>query len=409
MHTRDARAARLGARLLAVPVWREAAFPAGRERAVLAMTGGRPPVRLRVEPPDGAECGVSMIRPCTPGTVPPVSEDLDSVLLPGDSQAAVLVDVDLLLAADSPRLEGESLAHTCMLAGLGPALPPIVVHRDTMRVIDGMHRLRAAVLRGDAKIEARFFDGSAEAAFVAGVKANIAHGLPLSVADRRAAARRILGSHPQWSDRAIAASAGLDAKTVSAIRRATEDLPQLDTRVGRDGRVRPLDAAAGRRRAADLISTRPDASLRQIAAAAGVSAGTARDVRERIRKSEDPATANGRGPGRPAQPAPGDRAAAPGMPARQRAAASHADPAQVLARLQALKRDPALRYTQQGRDILRWLDAHIIRQEDRTAIGSAIPPHCIYLVAEIALGCAAAWKQLAAELQHRGQNEPGDP
>jgi hypothetical protein len=83
----------------------------------------------------GAECGVSMIRPSAAGSVPPVSEDLDAVLLPGGRQPAVLVDVDLLLAADSPRLAGENLAHTCMLAGIGAALPPILVHRDGMRVI----------------------------------------------------------------------------------------------------------------------------------------------------------------------------------------------------------------------------------------------------------------------------------
>jgi ParB-like chromosome segregation protein Spo0J len=336
-----------------------------------------------------------MIRPHAPGSVP---VDLDGDP-PGSAQRAVLVGVDSLLAADSPRLAGENLAHTCMLAGIGAALPPIVVHRDTMRVIDGMHRLRAAVLRGDAKIEARFFDGTAEAAFVAGVEANIAHGLPLSLADRQAAAGRILASHPQWSDRAVAASAGLDAKTVGAIRRATEDLPQLDRRVGRDGRVRPLDLDAGRRRAAALISTRPDASLRQIAAAAGVSAGTARDVRERIRRGEDPVTGNGRGPRPAARPAAADRGAAHGGP--QRTAASHAGPTEVAAQLQALKRDPALRYTEHGRDVLRWLDAHVIRGEDCTAIGGAVPPHCTYLVAEIALGCAAAWKQLAAELQHQ--------
>jgi hypothetical protein len=179
--------------------------------------------------------------------------------------------------------------------------------------------------------------------------------------------------------------------------------------VGRDGRVRPLNVAAGRRRAAALITTRPDASLRQIATAAGVSAGTARDVRERIRKGEDAIGGNGRGPRPAAQPAPADRAAAPGMPApKQRAAASHAEPADVSARLQVLKRDPVLRYTEQGRDILRWLDAHIIRRQDYTAIGGAIPPHCTYLVAEIALGCAAAWKQLAAELQQPGKRLPPD-
>lgn len=33
-------------------------------------------------------------------------------------------------------------------------MPPIVVHRATMRVIDGMHRVRAAKLRGAAHVAA---------------------------------------------------------------------------------------------------------------------------------------------------------------------------------------------------------------------------------------------------------------
>jgi hypothetical protein len=41
------------------------------------------------------------------------------------------------------------------------------------------------------------------------MKLNAAHGLPLSLADRKAAARRILGSYSDWSDRSIAAIAGI--------------------------------------------------------------------------------------------------------------------------------------------------------------------------------------------------------
>src|SRR5262249_40925371 len=161
-------------------------------------------------------------------------------------------------------------------------LPPILLHRQTMQVIDGMHRLRAAILRGEEEIEAIFFEGSGEMAFVLAVEANIKHGLPLSLADRQAAARRILGSNPEWSDRAIGASTGLSAKTIAAIRRTTEDSPQLNSRIGRDGRVRPLDAADRRRRAVEVINSRPNTSLRQVAEAAGVSVGTVRDVRERM-------------------------------------------------------------------------------------------------------------------------------
>jgi hypothetical protein len=41
-----------------------------------------------------------------------------------------------------------------------------------------------------------FFDGDADAGFVEAVRANISHGLPLTVADRKAAAGRILGLYP---------------------------------------------------------------------------------------------------------------------------------------------------------------------------------------------------------------------
>ena len=60
----------------------------------------------------------------------------------------VVVPVELLRHADSPRLDGESPDHIRTLAESGSDLPPILVHRETMRVIDGMHRLRAAILNG---------------------------------------------------------------------------------------------------------------------------------------------------------------------------------------------------------------------------------------------------------------------
>ncbi len=82
-----------------------------------------------------------------------------------------------------------------------------------MRVIDGTHRLRAAILNGHEEIGVLFFDGTDDDAFVAAVRANVVHGLPLALADREAAATRIIKSHPQWSDRAIAEAAGLAAQT----------------------------------------------------------------------------------------------------------------------------------------------------------------------------------------------------
>ena len=122
--------------------------------------------------------------------------------------SVTVVPHSALLPADSPRIGGQDLEHVRTLAEQSGPLPPILVHRSTMRVIDGMHRLRASMLREEGDIAVRFFDGTPEEAFVLAVQANARHGLPLSQVDRAAAASRILVSHPDWSDSAIAAIAG---------------------------------------------------------------------------------------------------------------------------------------------------------------------------------------------------------
>src|SRR6266536_5847535 len=107
------------------------------------------------------------------------------------SEKVHVVPVDNIRVAGSPRSTGEDLEHTRMLADVSARLPPIIVHRPTMRVVDGVHRLRAAQLCGRDEIEVRFFDGSEQEAFVLAVRTNVAHGMPLSLADRKAAAARI--------------------------------------------------------------------------------------------------------------------------------------------------------------------------------------------------------------------------
>src|SRR5947207_233724 len=158
----------------------------------------------------------------------------------------VSVPMSELRAADSPRLNGVDANHVRTLAEVEEPLPPICVHHASMRIIDGMHRVGAARLNGREDIEVVFFDGSDEEAFRLAVKANISHGLPLSLAERQAAAGRILRSHPLQSDRSIGATTGLAAKTVAAIRRRISDAP-ASARIGRDGRGRPLSTAGGPR------------------------------------------------------------------------------------------------------------------------------------------------------------------
>jgi hypothetical protein len=58
------------------------------------------------------------------------------------------------------------------------SLPPLLVDRRSMRVIDGMHRLMAALLKKRETIDVEFFDGSYADAFLLAVEANVAHGLP---------------------------------------------------------------------------------------------------------------------------------------------------------------------------------------------------------------------------------------
>jgi ParB-like chromosome segregation protein Spo0J len=286
-----------------------------------------------------------------------------------------LIPVNNLLAADSPRLGGVDDAHVARLAECGADLPPIVVHRQTMRVVDGMHRLCAAVRTGRELVEVVFFDGSEDEAFVHAVQLNIKHGLPLSLSDRKAAARRILTVSVEFSDRSIAARTGLSDRTVAAIRaRSGAKNAHLNSRRGRDGRVYPVDAGEGRRRAARLIAERPHASLREIASAAGVSPATVSDVRKRILAGEEPASAM----------------------RRQDDDATHDAPR---AALEQLRSDPSIRGKEAGRELLRWLASHAIGVADLPDCVAAIPPHRIPLVAALARQAANAWTEFARSIE----------
>ncbi|MET8468661.1 ParB N-terminal domain-containing protein [Streptomyces sp. NPDC006422] len=274
------------------------------------------------------------------------------------------------------------------MADVEAVLPPIVVHRATMRVIDGMHRLTAARLRGDQEIRAQWFDGDDHEAFLLAVRLNVSHGMPLTLADRRAAATRIIRSHPQLSDRSIAFTSGLAAKTVGSLRRGM-DSPPVEARVGRDGRVRPINGAAGRQAAAELIAAHPEATLRRIAREAGISVETARSVRARLRAGEDPVL------DRRTRPDRGERAER-----QMTVKLPESDPSEELrALLDTIQRDPSLRYTESGRTLLRWLGPRVLVPDEIPLSLSHIPPHSRLSLGSLARSCAAAWIQLAMGLE----------
>ncbi|WP_226367321.1 ParB/RepB/Spo0J family partition protein [Pseudonocardia sp. ICBG162] len=291
---------------------------------------------------------------------------------------AVAVDVPIarLCADTSPRSGGFDLAHLQALIDSPEPTPPIIAHRDTMTVIDGRHRMRAAEQRGEAMIQVRFFDGTEAEAFRLAVELNVKHGLPLCRADREAAARVLVRTHATWSNRAIGLSAGLPAKMVAGIRRAMASASEPHARIGLDGRVRPVDPSVGRRRAGALLRSRPHASLREIAREAGVSPATVRDVRVRIESGQDLPPAVQAAPVNPVAP----------------------EPLKILCELQ---RDPTLRLTSTGRWLLRRLSSQMISTDDATAIAGTIPPHCRGLIADFMRSCAERWSTLADELEQR--------
>jgi hypothetical protein len=256
-----------------------------------------------------------------------------------DEETQVLVPIESLVIGDSPRLAGINADHVRVLAEMGENLPPILVHRPTMRVIDGAHRVRAALSRGAKTISARYFDGDDATAFVLAVEANVGHGLPLTLAERTAAAARIVRAYPHWSDRRIAAVAGLSPKTVGAIRvSASEEIPQPRYRIGLDGR--------------------------------------ARRVAPRTRPEQDDA-------------GPDDVV---GLVPHQRNATSRtASAAGQTQTVQVLRKDPSLRFTENGRTLLRLLDLHFIDVGDWERIVASVPAHCAGMVADLARDCAEAW------------------
>ncbi|MBN9739968.1 streptomycin biosynthesis protein [Amycolatopsis sp. A1MSW2902] len=292
---------------------------------------------------------------------------------------------DVLPAGSSPRSAALDAAHMQKLCESEAALPPIVVHRETMRVVDGWHRLHAAKLRGETTIAAVFFNGTFEEAFVLAVKLNSAHGLPLSLADRKAAADRILSWYPDWSDRSIAAVAGISHTTVAAIRsRSTGKSGQSTGRIARNGVVYRSKVPQGRRRAAELFVADPGASARKVAQAAGISTTTAKDVRKRLRAGEDPAASRG---GAGGDASAGEHAGKLPVP-RQRTVGT----AEMLDRL---RRDPSLRFTDFGRKLLHWLESPLGDHIDWDAVVSRLPSHCTRSIAEIARQRSKDWQQLA--------------
>lgn len=301
----------------------------------------------------------------------------------GETGDITWVPIGVLHLADHPRLDGVDERHAKTLAESWELLPPILVQRRSMRVIDGTHRLRAAELLQKSHIRARLLDDDDDLAFIRAVRANVLQGLPLSLADRKAAAARILRRHPNWSDRAVAKTAGLSDKTVGGVRRATADIPQLTVRVGQDGRNRRVAVATGE---ADTDRTGPPTTSPGPPVVPATAGGTGGRISDNDKSA--PHVRPGGNPG-------SNQAWSP-------TSGIYAYRFQKSSVLSNLTRDPSLRYTETGRIVLRWLHRHpTLDNFPVQQIAGAIPPHCLPIVARLCRQYALEWQTFAEILERR--------
>jgi hypothetical protein len=314
----------------------------------------------------------------------------------GDARGAdcEIVPINSLTVMDSPRLAGVNADHVRLLSECMEDLPPIIVHRATMQVVDGVHRLHAARINGNSTIRVQFFDGDMTAAFVVAVHSNVQHGMPLSLAERTLAGSRIVRSYPQWSDRKIASVAGLSPKTVGAIRaRSNVDSLQPDYRVGRDGRVRKVGRvnSRGTGRAAGPDSTPEEVADHERACGPAVEQPGSPVVPEQYRHQHGANTMP------TARDADGRRVH------NERLTAS---PVGLVGQLRL---DPSLRFTEGGRLLLRLLDTCTVDQRQWNRMLQSMPAHHAATVVTLARECATSWWAFADRLTRQAHSVDFDP
>jgi ParB-like chromosome segregation protein Spo0J len=341
-------------------------------------------------------------------TIPPAqdSDSLDSLEMI-DQLPVLDVPTGSIERGFFQRGAGTDPAHVRMLAEVASSsdLPPILVQKETSRLVDGLHRLEAVRLRGEKTIRARFVNCSDNDAFILAVKSNTLHGLPLSRADRISGAKRILAWHPDWSDRAIGVVSGLGAKTVAGLRRSADGAAQSGKRLGRDGKLYPLSGSEGRRRAAEYIAAKPHASLREVAQATDVSLGTVHDVRERMRRGADPLLAVGREAPQEEEadlstlePSASEPAAESILHRRGMRRTGQSTWATVSGKL---ANDPSLKYSERGKEFFRWMAMHAMNADGWRDFIDAVPAHWMKDLSAAASDVADEWREFSDQLRSR--------
>ncbi len=290
----------------------------------------------------------------------------------------------------SPR-EKLNLEHIALLVESVTQWPPVVIHRETGRIVDGRHRLEAARSLGRATIAAVLFDGSSDEATLEAIRLNTIHGLPLNLRERKESARLLLELFPSWSDRRLAEVCGLSARTIASFRTAgrtaaTAVRPEYEApRIGRNGRPwRAPDPQVSERVAAAYESD-PGASLRAIAQRVGVSRETVRCARQRSLDASESGTSQ--------------HLTASAIPPTSHLAEEHVAPASG----PKWATDNAYVSTEIGRRFVEWFNDRAMDERTCSYFSEIVPFGRIYEVADAARQRSAMWLDFADQLSKRAR------
>ena len=152
-----------------------------------------------------------------------------------------------------------------------------------------------------------------------------------------------------------------------------------------------------------MIRRNPGASLREIAASAGISPGTARSVQARLQAGEDPAPDGPQRSGgtarQPADNVGGATESSPNADTARLSFRNHRTSGEISNILQKLYRDPALRHSEAGRRLIQVIRTKAVDETVQVALMQESPPHSRPLLARLARYNAMIWKEIESELR----------
>jgi ParB-like chromosome segregation protein Spo0J len=300
----------------------------------------------------------------------------------------VWLKVDDLRCGPSPRQERLDRAHVAALVELEGRWPPILVSPHDGRVIDGHHRVAAARLIGQTDVAASLFYGTADEAFVESVRRNVEHGLPLTIDERKSAARHLLLNQPDWSDRRIAGVCALSPRTVGRLRSSKSAATDATgCRVGPDGRSRLVQSDSIRLRILETVRTYPQASLRAIARAVGTSPETVRRVRDGLEQQERTSRS---------------RALEPATPELGGVIAFKSPEQSIVESRSPAGADQAVTSASGGFQFATWFDGSD-PGGDWQDHAVAVPLSRVYEIADEARSRSAAWREFAQLVEQRAR------